>query len=168
MKQKLAKLKPSIAPLPEGMSKTNIHAIIATWFGAGLSRPASGTIGTIAALPIGYAINYYTHPIFLLGAALLLFVVAMPSVNRYGKASGKVDDSSIVVDEVVGMWIAAAPAFDNVYLWIWAFILFRLFDIFKAWPASHFDKNIKNGFGVMMDDVVAGIYAMFGVALFAY
>ncbi len=166
MLNKLKKLKPRIELLPKDINK--IHAAIATWFGAGLIRPAPGTIGTIAAIPVGYAISYATHPIFLLGAAALLFVIGTYSADKYGKASGKVDDSSIVVDEVVGIWIAAAPAFDNIYLWIWAFVLFRLFDIFKAWPASYFDEDSKNGFHVMMDDVVAGIYAMFGVAMFAF
>ena len=62
----LEKLKPRISPLPEGMNFKNPHALIATWFGSGLLRPASGTIGTIAALPLGYLISWATHPIFLL------------------------------------------------------------------------------------------------------
>lgn len=159
--------KPYIEPLPKGMTIENPHALISTWFGCGLIRPAPGTIGSLAAIPFGYAINYYTHPAFLLLAALILFIASAYSVKIYGKKSGIVDNQSIVVDEVIGMWIAGAAAFTSIYLWIWAFLLFRFFDIRKPWPASFFDKKVKNCFGVIMDDVVAGFYALLGVSIFA-
>ena len=159
------KLKPYIKKLPEGISLNQPDVALATWFGAGLLRPASGTIGTIAAIPFGFAINYFSHPIFLLIAAFILFVGSVRPVNRFGKTVGETDSSSIVVDEVVGMWIAGAAAFTNPTLWIIAFLLFRFFDIVKVQPAKLFDKKVKNGFGVMMDDVIAGIYALLGVSI---
>ena len=67
----------------------------------------------------------------------------------------------------MGVWIAALPAGINPDLWIAAFVLFRLFDIYKPWPASYFDKRGRGGFDVMMDDVVAGAFAFLGVASLA-
>lgn len=159
--------KPYIEEMPKGMKFKNLDLLVSTWFGCGLLRPAPGTIGSLAAIPFGYAINYYSHPVFLLIAALILMVASIIPVKNYGKKSGFVDDSSIVVDEVVGMWIAGSAAFTNPYLWGIAFLLFRFFDIKKPWPASFFDRKVKNSFGVIMDDVVAGFYALLGVSLFA-
>lgn len=147
------------------MSLKQPEVLLATWFGAGLLRPAPGTLGTLAALPVGYGLFYFTGYIGLAIAAALLLIVGTIAAHRYGQKSGTVDDQSIVVDEAVGLWIAALPAGESIGLWIWAFFLFRFFDIFKPWPASYFDRNSRNGFYVMMDDVVAGIYALFGVAM---
>lgn len=165
MKNLLTKLKPAIAQHPQGISKAD--AAIATWFGTGLMRPAPGTLGSLAAVPFGYAINYWTHPLFLLIAAALLLIFATASAHKYGKVSESMDYPSIVVDEVVGMWIAGAAAFTSPVLWLLAFCLFRFFDVWKPWPASYFDKKSKNGLFVMMDDVIAGIYALLGVSIFA-
>jgi len=167
MKKTKEKFKFGVTPLPKELNFKNPHALIATWFGFGLLRPAPGTIGTLAGIPLGYAIAFFGGPLALLLSAISLFFIGTVSANKYGKASGKVDDSSIVVDEVVGIWIAAVPAYTFIPLWIFAFLLFRLFDIWKPWPASYFDKDSKNGFHVMMDDVVAGIYALLGVVTFS-
>ena len=164
----LAKLKPSIRPLPPETVFKNFHVLIATWFGAGLLRPAPGTIGTLAAMPFGYAIVYFGGYLSLAAAALALFIVGTYSANYFGKKSGQKDDQCIVVDEVIGLWIAAIPAELDWQLWIVAFVLFRIFDIYKPWPASYFDKRAGSGFDVLMDDVVAGFYAMLGVACMAF
>ena len=161
------KLKPSIRAVPPGTTFTNPHVLIATWFGAGLLRPAPGTMGSIAAIPFGYAIVTYAGQGGLALAALLLLVIGTIAAGFYGKKSGVSDDQSIVVDEVVGLWIAAIPAGTHFSLWILALILFRIFDIWKPWPASFFDNRSSGGFDVMMDDVVAGIYALLGVAIAA-
>jgi len=154
-----------LMPLPEGTSMRNPHILLATWFGVGRLRPAPGTLGTLAALPFGYAIAYFTGIAGLLLAALLMIWLGTLSATYYGRKSGKKDDQTIVVDEVAGMWIAAIPAGTYLDLWVVAFILFRLFDIYKPWPASYFDKRPDGGgFDVMMDDVVAGIFAFLGVA----
>lgn len=167
MKAFLQKLKFSLHPLPPETSAKHVHVLIATWFGAGRVRPAPGTIGSLAAIPFGYLIAYLTGYIGLGVAALLLLALGTFSANYYGRKSGEKDDQSIVVDEVIGLWIAAIPAEQDLRLWIAAFVLFRIFDIYKPWPASFFDRRAGNGFDVLMDDVVAGIYAFLGVATLA-
>ena len=160
----LAKLKPSIRPLPPGLAFFSPTVLIATWFGSGRIRPASGTIGTLAALPFGIVIGAIGGPAGLALAALILFFIGKAAAEAYGKKSGSSDDQAIVVDEAVGLWIAGIPAAAAPGLWIIAFILFRFFDIYKPWPASFFDERKNGGFDVMMDDVIAGIFAFFGVA----
>ena len=167
IKSLLKKCKPRILPTPPGTVLINPSVMIPTWFGVGLFRPAPGTMGSLAAMPTGYAIVMLMGNSGLLLCAILLLIVGTRFATIYGKKSGVKDDQSIVVDEVVGMWIAAIPAGTNTGLWLIAFLLFRLFDIWKPWPASYFDNNSKGGFGVMMDDVVAGIYALLGVSIAA-
>lgn len=160
-----AKKRFGLMPLPEGTSMGSPHVLIATWFGVGRLRPAPGTLGSLAAMPFGYAIAYYTGLTGLMLAAFLLLIIGSMAATYYGKKSGQKDDQTIVVDEVVGLWVAAIPAALHLNLWITAFLLFRLFDIYKPWPASFFDKRKGGGgFDVMMDDVVAGFYAALGVA----
>ena len=137
---------------------------LSTWFGAGRIRPAPGTMGSIAAIPLGYLIAVTCGPVGLGLAALALLLIGTVAADRFGKKTGAVDDQSIVVDEVVGMWIAAIPAEGNWELWLVALILFRMFDIYKPWPASHYDNRSRSGYDTMMDDVVAGFYALPGVA----
>lgn len=163
----MGKLTLRVEPLPAGMTATNIYMLIATWFGIGRLRPAPGTIGTLAAMPFGYAIMYCGGPIALGISAVLLLIIGTFAASRYGQKSGTTDDQSIVVDEVVGLWVAAIPAGLHLSPWIAAFLLFRLFDIWKPWPVSYFDNRSRGGFDVMMDDVIAGIYAMLGVSLAA-
>ena len=78
--------------------------------------------------------------------------------NIHQNKTGKKDDSIIVIDEVVGQLIAMIYAKDNIELIIISFIIFRIFDIIKPWPASYADKKIDGGLGVMLDDVFAGLY----------
>lgn len=151
--------------LPEGTSLKQPKILLATWFGAGLIRPAPGTMGSLGAIPLGYLIMYVWGPPTLLGAAIVLLIVGSFAADHYGKKSGTTDDQSIVVDEVVGMWIAALPAMTNIWCWLLAFLLFRLFDIWKPWPVSLFDDRSRDGFDVVMDDVVAGVYALCGVSM---
>ena len=161
------KCRPRIKPIPEGTKFSDWPVWLSTWFGAGLLRPAPGTLGTIAALPVGYLIVCLGGWVALALCALGLLCIGIVAADRYGKKSGEPDDQSIVVDEVIGVWIAAIPAEKFPYCWLAAFVLFRLFDITKPWPASYFDRKKRGGVDVMMDDVIAGIYAFLGVATLA-
>lgn len=166
----LSRLKPFlpyIKPLPNGLKLTNPRILLATWFGTGLIRPAPGTMGSIAAVPVGFFIQYMGGMIALAVAALILLIIGIKISDYYEKHSGEHDASSIVVDEVVGVWIAGIPAMTNPFLWVMALIFFRIFDILKPWPVSMYDKRKRGGYNVMMDDVVAGILALLGVATLA-
>lgn len=164
----MGKFSFGIRSLPSGMQFKDSTVLIATWFGAGRLKPASGTIGSLAAIPPGVAISYFLGSLGLAVAAMLLLWVGTNAADAYGKKSGEKDDQAIVVDEVVGLWIAAIPAGINPTLWLVAFVLFRIMDIYKPWPASYFDKRAGSGFDVMLDDVIAGLYAFLGVASIAY
>jgi phosphatidylglycerophosphatase A len=161
------KLKPGFRDVPPETSMKDWRVLLATWFGTGRLRPGPGTMGSIAAIPFGFLIAQASGPLGLAMAALSLLCIGTVAADFYGRKSGKVDDQTIVVDEVVGMWIAAIPAETNWELWSIAFILFRLFDITKPWPASFFDGRSIGGIDVMMDDVIAAIYAFFGTGAFA-
>lgn len=149
-------------PLPNGVSVWHPATVIATWFGAGLLRFASGTWGSLAALPFAAVIAWAAGPLALVPAAVAVFVIGVWASNHIGK-SGEKDSSAIVVDEVAGQWLTLAPvALDPRYYAI-GFLLFRLADIVKPWPASWADRRLSGGLGVMLDDIVAGVYA--GLAL---
>lgn len=139
--------------------------LIATWFGSGYLRPAPGTWGSLAALPFAWVLLYLSGPLVLLFAAFVLFPVGVWAANGFDRASSAHDSSEIVVDEVIGQWITfgiAAYTFDSGLTLVdfgLGFLLFRVFDIIKPFPIGWLDKRIDGGFGVMVDDVLAGIYA---------
>lgn len=135
-----------------------IH-LIACGFGSGLAPKAPGTFGTLAAVPFWWLLQMLSWPLYwtVLAAAFALGVYVC---GRAGRDIGVQDHGALVWDEFVGLWIALAFAPAS---WMWiaiGFALFRLFDIWKPWPIRWFDRNVKGGLGVMLDDVVAGLVAM--------
>lgn len=144
--------------LKEGHSK-GIWYPIATWFGCGLSPVMSGTVGSLGALPLGFAIQYFLGNFALFAASMVIFGIGVWASNQYLEhmASGE-DPGEIVVDEVAGQWLTLCVFFPTWQSYLVGFILFRVFDIFKPWPVSVADRNIKGGFGVMFDDMLAGVY----------
>lgn len=141
------------------MTRIDINKQIITFFGIGLLPIAPGTFGSAAGLLIGLIIFYINWKLIFI-FIFILFIIGVYSSNIHQKRTGIKDDSIIVIDEVVGQLIAMALVHDNIILIISSFILFRIFDIFKPWPASYADKNIQGGLGVMLDDVFAGIYVV--------
>ncbi len=140
-------------PLPAGLSRRNPSVMAATVFGIGSFRWASGTAGSLAALP---AAAVFSSPLAFLVAAGVAFVLGMLSIPAIEKVEH--DSRIVVVDEVAGQLIVmAAMRPGNLFDLFAAFLLFRLFDITKPWPVCHFDQKVPGAFGVMMDDVVAGI-----------
>ena len=137
--------------------------LLATWFGCGLITPAPGTWGSLGAIPFAIAIFHFAGFIPFIGAALILTPIAFWATAQYETASGLHDNKQIVIDEVIGQWIALLPVFFFVGIsWLYiiiAFVLFRLFDIQKPWPISYIDKNVEGATGVMLDDIIAGIFA---------
>ncbi len=132
---------------------------LALGFGSGLSPKAPGTCGSLVALIIYVPLSLL--PVFAYLAYILL--AFMLGVYICGVAANRLDvkdPGAIVWDEFVGMWIALIIAPEGWSYLVLAFLLFRLFDIFKPWPVDYLDRNIEGGLGVMMDDVAAGIYAL--------
>lgn len=133
--------------------------LIATWFGSGLLSKAPGTWGSLAALPFGWGLAYFGGPWFLACGTIVVFLVGLWASHVYAQALGQADPGSVVVDEVAGQWLALLPvALAPLYYPI-AFIAFRFFDILKPWPVSWLDKRVKGAFGIMADDIMAGLYA---------
>jgi phosphatidylglycerophosphatase A len=144
-----------------------------TVFYSGLSPKAPGTAGTVVALPLGVLILAYFGPQTLFLAALLLTLAGIKAVNNYQKTSNTHDDSRIVIDELVGMWFALSIApgiftplgellsLENGMLIqiVLSFLFFRYFDIKKPSIIGRIDREAPGGYGVMFDDVVAGVSA---------
>lgn len=131
---------------------------LALGFGSGLAPKAPGTFGTLAALPIYWLIQDWTLSAYL-AFVLVAFVAGIWLCQRAVDWLKQEDPSSVVWDEIVGYLVTmiAAP---SGWLWMVAgFVLFRFFDILKPWPVSLADKNLHGGFGIMLDDVVAGVYS---------
>lgn len=149
-------------PLPRGMRDDALETIIATWFGVGLLRKAPGTWGTLAALPLGFVAVWLGGPIFLALVAIAIMVAGIWASERIvARIDRDVhhDLPIIVVDEVAGMLIALIPAGFSPWLWLLAFLLFRLLDIWKPWPIRPIDRHVKGGLGIMIDDIAAGLIA---------
>ncbi|HKW53658.1 MAG TPA: phosphatidylglycerophosphatase A [Stellaceae bacterium] len=144
-----------------GQRLPSLHpaALLATWFGAGLLPWAPGTWGSLAALPFAWAIATLLGPAALVVAAAIMFVIGWWAAARVGRASGIADEGSIVIDEVAGQWLTLAVVRPSPATYLLGFLLFRLFDITKPWPARTAERTIPGGLGVMADDIVAGIYA---------
>lgn len=138
---------------------------LATFFGVGFLRPAPGTWGSVAGLLFWLAAAHWLHPspVHLAQgtavAAILVLLAGIPASALVAREAATEDPSFVVADEVVGQWIALIAAGTHPWEWLLAFLLFRAFDILKPPPARQFDR-MHSGFGIMMDDVAAGIYAM--------
>lgn len=145
--------------VPSSAFKNPIH-FLAIGLGSGAAPKAPGTWGTVAA-----AVLYVPLSSLSLTAYLAVIVVAaLVGIYLCGKTSedwGVHDHGGIVWDEFVGFWITmiAVP-----FTWYWlliGFALFRLFDIWKPWPIKYFDKHVHGGLGIMIDDIIAGFFALF-------
>jgi phosphatidylglycerophosphatase A len=124
---------------------------------AGFFPVASGTVGSAVALALFWIIPPLQDWIVLLPCILVSLAIGIPIASAMEKHYGE-DPSEVVWDEVVGQWIALLLLPPIWYLWVAAFFVFRVFDIIKPPPANVFDR-MRGGFGIMMDDVIAGIYA---------
>ena len=150
--------------------KNPIH-FIATLGGIGKIPIAPGTWGSIFAFFIFIYVSHYVDMliIVILSIPFSIWVCEKASINLIEK-----DHQSIVIDELVGIWIALVPALylstqtSRTSYAVLALIFFRLFDILKPYPVSYFDKNFKNGLGIVLDDLIAGIMAIFPAMALIY
>lgn len=141
---------------------------IATFFGAGLGKPGPGTWGSVAAVLLWGAYGWLLHPapqlllIVLLAGIALSVALGVPAATIAARESGRHDPGFVVIDEVAGQWIALLGSPVDWRHALIALILFRLFDITKPFPARQLE-SLPAGWGIVFDDVAAGLYAL-GVA----
>jgi phosphatidylglycerophosphatase A len=151
--------------------------LIATFFYVGHLRPGPGTWGSLAALPVAWLIYQIGGPWALVAGIALAFGLGYWATQQETRDAADHDPSHIVIDEVAGQWVALLPlAFGAANAgvpilalwpgWIAAFVLFRLFDIWKRGPVGWADRQ-PGAWGVMLDDIVAGLLAAIGVTLLA-
>lgn len=148
---------------PASVWRNPVH-FLAFGFGSGAIPFAPGTFGTLIAVPIYIAMMWLPDWAYFF-ILLLMFFVGVWLCDKTSKDLGVHDHSGIVWDEIVGYLVTMmmAPAG-----WMWlliGFVLFRVLDILKPWPISWLDKHLKGGFGIMLDDVAAGVFALLGVHL---
>ncbi len=134
-----------------------------TLFYSGLSPKAPGTVGSFVALILGLFLLQYIHVSTLFLLSLLISAIAIKQINIYEEEVGIHDGKEIVIDELAGMWLALSICGitnENMfYLAPLAFLFFRLFDIWKPSIIGRIDRDVKGGWGVMGDDLVAGLAA---------
>jgi phosphatidylglycerophosphatase A len=127
-------------------------------FGIGF-LPLPGTMASFITIIIYYLFYNYLNTIFFLFFIILVLFYSFYFLNKtLNQSFSSSDPKEIVVDELIGQSIPLLICGNNFFLIILSFLLFRLFDISKPWPASYFDLKIKNATGVIMDDIIAGIY----------
>ena len=144
-----------------------LQKLFLTFFGAGLSPKAPGTVGTLASLPVGLAILHYMGMETLFMVTLAITVIGIFEINKYEQETGIHDQQEIVIDEAAGMWLSLMIAYStaitmnypyvDILAIVFSFAAFRLFDIWKPSTIGWIDREVKGGLGVMMDDVLAGI-----------
>ena len=142
-----------------------LSQVISTFFYVGYLRPAPGTWGSLAALPIGIYVLIFFDWQTLLALCLVTFFIGVWASGYYAGSNHKKDPSEVVIDEVAGQWLALV--FVNPLLWelIAAFALFRLFDIAKPWLIGRLER-LPAGWGIMSDDMLAGLFAGILIMLF--
>jgi phosphatidylglycerophosphatase A len=144
----------------------SLQQLFLTFGGAGLSPKAPGTVGTLAALPVGVAIIYTLGVESLFLITLAVTIIGVFEVNKYEKATGIHDASQIVIDEAIGIWTALMIVYPTsltmhypaeILAIVVSFGAFRLFDIWKPSTIGWIDRELKGGMGVMFDDLLAGV-----------
>ncbi|MFB2800065.1 phosphatidylglycerophosphatase A family protein [Shewanella seohaensis] len=145
--------------------KNPIH-FLALGFGSGLAAKAPGTFGTLAAVPL-YLLLAQLPLSWYLAVTLICVLAGIYICDKAAKDMGVHDHGAIVWDEVVGLLITMIAAPAGVIWLVVGFVLFRFFDIIKPWPIRWLDAKVEGGFGIMIDDVLAGIFALIGVQVLA-
>ncbi|GAA9982602.1 phosphatidylglycerophosphatase A [Helicobacter pylori] len=146
------------------MNKFSLRACFLTLFFSGYSKKAPGTIGSLVALLLGLPVLIFSaNTLFL--AAVLIGLIAIAQIDKEEEESKIHDSSYIVIDELVGMWLAMAISGLSLAGVILSFIFFRIYDITKPSFIGKIDKEVKGGLGVVADDALAGVLAGLSVLL---
>jgi phosphatidylglycerophosphatase A len=156
------------ASAPPAGRKTAWAWTVATFFGAGLGRPGPGTWGSVSAVLLWAAFARFEHPtpaallVALIAGIILSIAFGVPAATIAARESGRHDPGFVVIDEVAGQWIALLGSPADWRHGLIALVLFRLFDITKPFPVRRLE-HLPGGWGIVFDDVAAGLYA-WGVA----
>jgi len=134
--------------------------LLATWFGTGLLPITPGTWGSLAALPFAWAIRSHLGTTGLTVATVIVFTIGWWAAATVAKASAIEDPGAVVIDEVAAQWLVLLPAPLDPLTYTLAFLLFRFFDIWKPWPVRWAERHVKGGLGIMLDDLLAAVYAV--------
>ena len=157
------------ARVPARLLLNPVH-LLSLGFGSGLSPKMPGTIGTVVGvglyllLPAQYLADWRIYLAIIISA----FIIGVFLCGYTAKALNVHDHPGIVWDEIVGYFITMIMVPKE---WVWillGFVLFRIFDILKPWPISIADKRLKGGFGIMFDDVLAGVFALIVIQIILY
>jgi phosphatidylglycerophosphatase A len=159
---------PTAIPVPQRKTRTLWAWSIATFFGAGIGKPGPGTYGSVAAMllwalaGIGLHVHPQTLQFLLLAGILVSIALGVPAATIAARESGRHDPGFVVIDEVAGQWITLLFCPADWRHGLIALVLFRLFDITKPFPIRRLER-LPAGWGIVFDDVAAGLYAL-GVA----
>ena len=137
--------------------KLKVSSFFATGFGSGYFPVASGTVGSFVGL-LFFFIPGFSKPEILFPTIIITFFIGAVASSLVAKELRNTDPSIVVIDEIVGMWISMTFLEPSMIILLIAFILFRLFDIWKPFPVNSLEK-VHGGWGIMLDDVAAGMYA---------
>ncbi len=157
-----------MSPEPENVPKpkrTRWAWIVATFFGAGYGKPGPGTWGSVAAVLLWGAYAWLAHPpprellLVLLAGIAIAIALGVPAATIVEREAGRTDPGFVVVDEVIGQWIALLGSPTDWRHGLIALVLFRLFDIIKPFPVRRLER-LPRGWGIVFDDVAAGLYAL--------
>ncbi|MFP6087403.1 phosphatidylglycerophosphatase A [Helicobacter pylori] len=140
------------------MDKFSLRACFLTLFFSGYSKKAPGTIGSLVALLLGLPILIFSANTLFLGA-IFIGLIAITQIDKEEEETKRHDSSYIVIDELVGMWLAMAISGLSLAGVVLSFIFFRIYDITKPSLIGKIDKEVKGGLGVVADDALAGILA---------
>jgi phosphatidylglycerophosphatase A len=140
---------------------------LATGFGVGYSPVAPGTLGTLIAIPVYYFLSEIPSPLNEITLIGFLFLSVWVSENAE-RLFGKKDDQRIVIDEIIGFLITMLWVPKTIRFVMIGFFLFRVFDILKPFPIRRLEKRFKGGFGVVLDDVAAGVYVNVVLQIISY
>lgn len=134
--------------------------LLATGFGSGLSPIVPGTMGSIAAIPFWYLLTFLPLQIYSL-VVMFGICIGVYICRRTARDMGTHDHGSIVWDEFIGMWITLMAIPAMTWQWVLAgFVVFRIFDMWKPWPVHASESWLPGGYGIMIDDVMAGLQAL--------
>lgn len=154
-----------VPPIPDSIWKNPLH-FIAFGFGTGAIPIAPGTFGTLIAIPFYLFLSTYSATFYLI-ATVIITIFSIWLCEKISLEINIHDHQGMCIDEVVGYLVTMLYA---PYGWGWiilGFVLFRIFDIWKPWPIRQLDTKIRNGFGMIIDDVVAGIYSFIIIQILA-